>query len=306
MTKTWRAYRRLSPKAQAAIAAAILLLAIIGAAAGGSSKSTTKTASQIGSTATTSSTTEAPTTTGAPLVPVPATTPPPTVAEAAASGCHSAGSGEMVRPDRECTPGAANPDVTQANIAATICTSGWTATIRPPESYTEPLKRQQMAAYGDTEPISSYEEDHLVPLEVGGAPSDPRNLWPELGASPNPKDKVENAAQAAVCGGRITLAAAQQGFESDWIAFGEQLGVSSSSTPPPAPVAPTATLPPPTPAPAPTPTNAVTVSCSPVTSTGKCYTAGEKCPTADEGSTGTDANGLPITCRNVNGWRWEH
>jgi hypothetical protein len=35
-------------------------------------------------------------------------------------------------PDPACTPGALNPDVTPATIGATICMSGWTATVRPP------------------------------------------------------------------------------------------------------------------------------------------------------------------------------
>ena len=50
-----------------------------------------------------------------------------------------------------------------------------------------------MAAYGDTGSIRDYEYDHLVPLELGGATNDPRNLWPEPGPSPNPKDHEEDA-----------------------------------------------------------------------------------------------------------------
>src|SRR3954451_16047114 len=46
------------------------------------------------------------------------------------------------------TPGVVNPDVTQANIAATICTHGWTRTIRPPTDYTNALKLRQMREYG--------------------------------------------------------------------------------------------------------------------------------------------------------------
>ena len=30
------------------------------------------------------------------------------------------------------SPGVLNPDITQQNIAATICKHGWTKTIRPP------------------------------------------------------------------------------------------------------------------------------------------------------------------------------
>src|SRR5664279_6067090 len=68
-------------------------------------------------------------------------------------------------------------------------TRGGAATIRPPaSSYTNALKRQQIVAYGypDTDP-RGYEEDHLIALELGGAPSDQRNLWPEPANSPEPE-----------------------------------------------------------------------------------------------------------------------
>jgi hypothetical protein len=136
-----------------------------------------------------------------------------------------------VLPDPACTPGATNPAVTQANIDQTICASGWTATIRPPESYTEPLKYRQMAAYGDTGSAGAYEEDHFIPLELGGSPTSSQNLWPEPGASPNPKDAVEDAANHAVCDGQMTLAAAQQAMAANWIAFGQRLGVVLTQTP---------------------------------------------------------------------------
>src|SRR3712207_3940055 len=50
--------------------------------------------------------------------------------------------------DRAHTPGALNPDVTQATIGSTICVRGWTRTIRPPSSYTSALKVEQLAEYG--------------------------------------------------------------------------------------------------------------------------------------------------------------
>jgi hypothetical protein len=156
----------------------------------------------------------------------PASAAPAPVTTVTAGACHARGTGEDVLPDTACTPGATDPAVTPATIASTICRSGWTATVRPPESVTETLKRSQLAAYGETGPISAYEEDHLIPLELGGAPADPSNLWPEPGASPNPKDDVESAANRAVCDGRLGLAQAQQAIASDWIALGLQLGVT--------------------------------------------------------------------------------
>jgi hypothetical protein len=108
------------------------------------------------------------------------------------------------------TPGVLNPDVTQANIASTICRSGWTATIRPPTDYTNDLKRKQMRQYGETGSLSAYQEDHLISLELGGNPTDPRNLWPEPYPRAADVDKIENELNAEVCSGELTLAEAQQ------------------------------------------------------------------------------------------------
>ena len=107
------------------------------------------------------------------------------------------------------TPGVLNPDVTQATIASTICTRGWTATVRPPVEYTNTLKREQMRAYGETGPPSAYHEDHLISLELGGDPRDPRNLWPEPYPRAAAVDQIENQLNAAVCSGALSLHDAQ-------------------------------------------------------------------------------------------------
>jgi hypothetical protein len=108
------------------------------------------------------------------------------------------------------TPGVLNPDVTQANIRSTICRQGWTTTIRPPTDYTNDLKRRQMRQYGETGSLSDYQEDHLISLELGGDPTDPRNLWPEPYPRAADVDKIENELNAEVCSGQLTLAQAQQ------------------------------------------------------------------------------------------------
>ena len=108
------------------------------------------------------------------------------------------------------TPGVLNPDVTQANIRSTVCRHGWTSTIRPPQSYTDELKRRQMRAYGETGSMSGYQEDHLISLELGGNPTDPRNLWPEPYPRASQVDQIENQLNAQVCSGQLTLAQAQQ------------------------------------------------------------------------------------------------
>ena len=73
-----------------------------------------------------------------------------------------------------------------------------------------------MQEYGFTDSIHLHEEDHLISLELGGDASDPKNLWPEPGQSPNPKDKVKNALHSAVCSDRITLKEAQARIATDW------------------------------------------------------------------------------------------
>ncbi len=110
-----------------------------------------------------------------------------------------------------------NPAVTQATIGRTICVEGWTATVRPPEGITEQEKAASMASYGDSGSLGDYEYDHFVPLELGGATNDPRNLWPEPGASPNPKDTVESELRQQVCNGQIPLARAQREIVTNWV-----------------------------------------------------------------------------------------
>ena len=108
------------------------------------------------------------------------------------------------------TPGVLNPDVTQATIASTICVRGWTKTIRPTTSYTNELKVKQMRDYGVVGSRSDYQEDHLISLELGGHPTDPRNLWPEPYPRAARVDTIENELNARVCGGALSLDAAQR------------------------------------------------------------------------------------------------
>lgn len=99
-------------------------------------------------------------------------------------------------PDPHRTPGVANTDITEANKLETICNPNWsTRSIRPPSSYTSRLKREQMQDLHLQGSASDYEEDHFIPLELGGDPTDPRNLWPEPYHSQpgaREKDAVEN------------------------------------------------------------------------------------------------------------------
>ncbi len=123
-------------------------------------------------------------------------------------------------PNRALTPGVADPTLT----AAVLCARGYrTGTNR---HVTRSEKLRVCRAYGIDAgcPGRGYELDHLISLELGGS-NDPANLWPQPADAPgvigyHTKDVVENRAHAAVCRGRLSLAAAQRGIATDWYTFG--------------------------------------------------------------------------------------
>ncbi len=89
--------------------------------------------------------------------------------------------------------------------------SGYTTTIRPPTSFTEPLKIHQIATYGYADhTVSHYEEDHVIALEIGGAPAAAVNLFPEPHTVSPIDDSLENSLHLQVCHGLLSLAAAQR------------------------------------------------------------------------------------------------
>lgn len=127
-------------------------------------------------------------------------------------------------PDPHCTPGATNPKVTPETVASTICVGGYTRSIRPPAAVTDREKQANARSYGYPGNLHDAEYDHLISLELGGDPNDPRNLWVEPpspdhrpGSGPNnPKDAVENQLHALVCSGAVPLGAAQDAIAADW------------------------------------------------------------------------------------------
>lgn len=152
----------------------------------------------------------------------------------------------LVLPDPACTPGAVDPAVTQDNLGATICSTGYTRTVRPAASVTNRFKTASMLAYGlPASDRNTIEYDHLVSLQLGGA-SSTSNLFAQpnkAGAkgTTNPKDAVEDRLNDAVCHrtfvggkpvyglvtpkGRVTLAAAQAAIAADWTTAEQVLGL---------------------------------------------------------------------------------
>jgi hypothetical protein len=67
-----------------------------------------------------------------------------------------------------------------------------------------------------------YELDHLVPVSIGGAPGDPKNIWPQSRRTEpwnaEIKDTLEDVLHHEVCAGQVPLKEAQDAIRTDWIA----------------------------------------------------------------------------------------
>jgi hypothetical protein len=140
-----------------------------------------------------------------------ATTQSTSVTQTSATTVITPGPGQpsVILPDKKRTPGALNPRVRQSTIKKTICKRRWTTKIRPPVAFTNALKIKQMVLYEETGLPSEYEEDHFIPLELGGAPRNPKNLWPEPRSQSKLSDPLENKLKRKVCKGLLRLAKAR-------------------------------------------------------------------------------------------------
>ena len=125
-----------------------------------------------------------------------------------------------VLPDAACTPGAILADATLASI----CRPGYARRERPPLSYTEPIKRADMIAYGHQDQrLSRFVLDHLVPLELGGSGYSRGNMWIQSVAQGHAKDEVENYLASEACARRIGLRSAQDAIAHDWLAIWQRM-----------------------------------------------------------------------------------
>jgi hypothetical protein len=120
----------------------------------------------------------------------------------------------LTLPDASKTPG----DILTTDLA-TICTPGYTATVR---NVPQSLKNAIYASYGivSRQPYE-YEIDHLVSLELGGNNS-VSNLWPQsyitTPLNARTKDGLENRLHDLACKGTISLVDAQREIALDWTA----------------------------------------------------------------------------------------
>lgn len=127
-------------------------------------------------------------------------------------------------PDPKITPGATDPEVTDANIKDSICKVThftWTEGHMPPASFLEPIAKDLIKQYGyeDTN-LKHYQVDHLIPLSLGGHPTDAKNMWPQVLLakwSARRKDYLEEIMHDKVCKGEVGLKEAQEMFRGNWI-----------------------------------------------------------------------------------------
>lgn len=124
--------------------------------------------------------------------------------------------GRLLPPD---LLGATDPSIAQDNIDAVICRPGYSRSVRPPYAVTAPLKRRMMDAQHPGEPMSAYERYHSIPISLGGAPLDARDLWLEprqVLANAGDKNVLVYVLWRLVCTGQIPLKVAQDDIYHDW------------------------------------------------------------------------------------------
>jgi len=110
--------------------------------------------------------------------------------------------GATMLPDASVTPGR-----TATTSETEVCAPGYSKRARGQVRKTT-LKRA-VAGYGLAWLPREYEADHRIPIELGGAVNDIRNLWPQPILAARQKDKVENRLHRMVCAGEISLKEAQ-------------------------------------------------------------------------------------------------
>lgn len=123
--------------------------------------------------------------------------------------------GSCIQTDRACL--ALNPDVSQDTLKQTVCSPGYTKSVRPASSYTHAVKLRLLREAGlDPSRAGEFELDHIVPLVLGGHPRKLSNLALQPWDEATTKDLLEVRLQRQVCGGQMSLFAAQACIAADW------------------------------------------------------------------------------------------
>ena len=123
--------------------------------------------------------------------------------------------------DPTCAPGKLNSTAT-ANIAQTICNPTWVAAasqIQPPPSTLDKLLIEYQLPGN---PVA-YALARVIPVQDGGSPTSPLNLYPlplnGFGGQQT-QTLVANQLHDEICSHKITIAQAAKTLEGDWLSKG--------------------------------------------------------------------------------------
>lgn len=86
-----------------------------------------------------------------------------------------------------------------------FCHPGYSKAVRPSLAVSEAIKRQMVAQDSRHLPVSAYELDHIVPIELGGSPYDLNNLQLQTWDRAKVKDNLEDKYHFLVCQGDMPL-----------------------------------------------------------------------------------------------------
>lgn len=109
------------------------------------------------------------------------------------------------------------PGAIATTDAATVCMPGYASSVRPRGYEWREIKNALYLRAGVPRGRRfGLVSDHIVPLELGGAPSNMENLWLQPYGDAHAKDRVENTLHILVCDGRMSLTEAQMRIARDW------------------------------------------------------------------------------------------
>lgn len=110
---------------------------------------------------------------------------------------------------------ALEPEVT----VPAFCVAGFSKTIRPSFWESQKLKLQLLRERGETWAAAPlYQLDHIIPLCLGGDPTDRSNLQLQLWPDAKKKDRLEIQACRCVCAGVVSLDDARADLSrADWL-----------------------------------------------------------------------------------------
>jgi hypothetical protein len=125
--------------------------------------------------------------------------------------------------DPSCAPGKLDPAVA-ANIRQTVCSAAWvtaTSRLQPPTS-SQALDKLVIEYQLPGNPVT-YTLARVVPVEDGGSPTSPLNVYPlplnGFGGQPT-RTAVTEQLHDEICSHRITIAQAAKTLEGDWLSKG--------------------------------------------------------------------------------------